>query len=75
MYLERLKMGNHWELKIHAYRAIIEKLIAKKWPYMIHSPLANVKYTKELTFPRYIIMLFAYNFIDNKFISVIAKKL
>lgn len=54
-YIERLQTGYHWELKIHAYRAVIEKLILRKWPNMIHSPLANVKYTQDLTFAMYVV--------------------
>lgn len=52
-YIERLNVGHHWELKIHAYRACIEKLIVAKWPNMNHFPLCNVKYTENLQFFEY----------------------
>lgn len=50
MYIERLKLGQQWELKIHAYRAAIEKLIVGTWPHLRHSHLTNIKYTEDLTF-------------------------
>lgn len=51
-YIERLIEGEYWKLKIHAYRATIEKILAEIEPEFKHIPLANVKYAQDLDFAR-----------------------
>lgn len=38
------------DLKIHSYRAALEKLIVSKWPELFHSQVGSVKCTKQLSF-------------------------
>lgn len=52
-YIEKLKQGQSWKLKIHAYRAAIEKIIINNRPDLKHMPLANIKYTEDLSFESY----------------------
>ncbi|KAK4871669.1 hypothetical protein RN001_015793 [Aquatica leii] len=52
-YIKKLKSGKHNELKIHAYRAILEKLIVTKFPNLHHSQVASVKCKDNLTFLEY----------------------
>ncbi|XP_044764870.1 protein RRNAD1-like isoform X2 [Coccinella septempunctata] len=52
-YIDKLMEGEYWKLKIHAYRATIEKILAKIQPEYKHIPLANVKYAKDLDFRSY----------------------
>lgn len=50
-YAKRLKSDeDHKALKIHAYRAELEKHILKEMPHMRHSQLSNVKYNKDMDF-------------------------
>lgn len=50
MYIDKLKYGQHTELKIHAYRAALEKIIITDWPELRHSHLSNIKYREDLKF-------------------------
>lgn len=50
MYVEKLRTGDYCELKIHAYRAVIEKLIVSNWPHLRHCHLKNIKYKESLGF-------------------------
>lgn len=50
MYMEKLKSDKHLELKVHAFRAALEKVIMKSWPQHTHSQLSNMKYRQGLEF-------------------------
>lgn len=50
MYTEKLKSDRHWELKVHAFRAALEKVIVKSWPHRAHSQMSNMKYQQGLEF-------------------------
>ncbi|KRT80597.1 hypothetical protein AMK59_5705, partial [Oryctes borbonicus] len=52
-YIERLKRNEHWQLKIHCYRAALEYLIVQHFPEYHHSGLANVKYESKMSFSEY----------------------
>ncbi|KAF5304507.1 hypothetical protein FQR65_LT07934 [Abscondita terminalis] len=52
-YIERLKTGYHKQLKVHAYRAALEKLIVRRSPSMNHSQVCSVKCTDNLSFSEY----------------------
>ncbi|XP_044256471.1 protein RRNAD1 isoform X2 [Tribolium madens] len=52
-YIEKLNRNECWRLKIHTYRAALEKIIAQKCPKYRHSALNNVKYSEDLTFENY----------------------
>lgn len=49
-YIEKLLKGEQWRLKIHTYRAVLEKIIVNNFPNHHHCALSNVKYTEGLTF-------------------------
>lgn len=42
-YSQRLASGNYDYLKVHSYRAALEKVICRKWPSRRHSGLRSVK--------------------------------
>lgn len=42
-YTKRLKMNNYEYLRVHSYRAAIEKIICKYWPEKKHSGLKSIK--------------------------------
>ncbi|KAJ3639357.1 hypothetical protein Zmor_002719 [Zophobas morio] len=52
-YIDKLRKNECWRLKIHTYRAALEKIITKKCPDYHHCALNNVKYTEDLTFESY----------------------
>ncbi|KAI4464148.1 cgi-41 methyltransferase [Holotrichia oblita] len=66
-YLDRLKTGQHWQLKIHAYRAALEYLIVGKYPQLGRTALANVKYHVEMSFSEYCVK--ALKHIDTELIT------
>lgn len=49
-YGEKLLKGEQWKLKIHTYRAVLEKIIVSHFPNFHHCALSSVKYIKGLTF-------------------------
>ncbi|GAB0090253.1 protein RRNAD1 [Sergentomyia squamirostris] len=53
MYQERLSQGLFDDLKIHAYRSALEKIIVKLSPQLKHSGLRSVKYRDCSSFPEY----------------------
>lgn len=55
-YLDRLRTGQHWQFKIHAYRAALEYLIVEKYPQLGRTALANVKYRTEMSFSEYVLI-------------------
>lgn len=42
-YTQRLSSGNYDNLRVHSFRAAIEKIICKNWPSRKHSGLRSVK--------------------------------
>lgn len=50
VYTDKLEFGQHHELRIHTYRAALEKIIITQWPYLRHSHMTNIKYREDLTF-------------------------
>ncbi|KAL3289940.1 hypothetical protein HHI36_023323 [Cryptolaemus montrouzieri] len=52
-YIMKLNEGEYWKLKIHAYRATIEKILIEMDSQYKHIPLANVKYSIDLDFGSY----------------------
>lgn len=42
-YTKRLRLNNYEYLRVHSYRAAIEKIICKYWPEMKHSGLKSIK--------------------------------
>ncbi|XP_064215579.1 methyltransferase-like protein 25B [Tribolium castaneum] len=52
-YIEKLNRKECWRLKIHTYRAALEKLITQNYPKYRHSALNSVKYSEDLTFENY----------------------
>ncbi|KAK6643535.1 hypothetical protein RUM43_005045 [Polyplax serrata] len=52
-YCERLRSRNYEHLKVHCYRATLEKIIDKNWPELRKSALGNVKAGPELNFNLY----------------------
>ncbi|XP_059613157.1 methyltransferase-like protein 25B [Phlebotomus argentipes] len=53
MYEERLSQGLYDDLKIHAYRSALERIIVKKWPDLKHTGLKSVKYRDCSSFREY----------------------
>ncbi|XP_023345260.1 protein RRNAD1 isoform X2 [Eurytemora carolleeae] len=53
MYTERLREGEEDKLKVHCYRAVLEKFLMKKDPALKHSILRTVSRAHTLTFLEY----------------------
>jgi len=53
MYSDRLQAGEEDKLKVHCYRAVLEKLLVKKDPCLRHSILKTVARAHELNFKDY----------------------
>lgn len=49
-YAMRLETRNYEYLKVHAYRAALERILVKNWPHFKHAGLRGVKNTDLLTF-------------------------
>lgn len=54
-YSDRLMKLDYNYLKIHSYRAVLEKIIVGINPHLKHSGLKSVKYQNELTFREYVL--------------------
>lgn len=52
-YAERLRTNNYDYLKIHCYRALIERILCRYYPNMRHCGLKSVKQKDGLTFQEY----------------------
>lgn len=52
-FIKRLTDDDYDHLRIHSYRAVIEKIIVKYWPDLKHSGLKSIKYVSGLTFRKY----------------------
>ncbi|XP_012266253.2 methyltransferase-like protein 25B isoform X1 [Athalia rosae] len=52
-HCHKLKSAECWELKVHAYRAVLESLLVKKNPTLRHGKLKSVKLKQDMTFRDY----------------------
>lgn len=52
-YVMKLKDDDFIQLKVHAYRAALEKLLMSYNPKLKHSCISSIKYTDKLTFKEY----------------------
>ncbi|GLH06002.1 Uncharacterized protein GBIM_11531 [Gryllus bimaculatus] len=52
-YCERLCSGNVSHLKVHCYRATLERLLVKFWPNLRHSGIRSIRHSNELPFDKY----------------------
>ncbi|CAK1602422.1 unnamed protein product [Parnassius mnemosyne] len=52
-YSERLRRGQYEDLKIHAYRATLEKILVEHNPALKHSQIRSIKHTNNMTFESY----------------------
>lgn len=50
---ERLRFGHYDNLKVHCYRAALEKILMKYWPHLQHTRIKSVKHTNNMTFTEY----------------------
>ncbi|KAG6441836.1 hypothetical protein O3G_MSEX002033 [Manduca sexta] len=53
VYAERLMKGNYEDLKVHAYRAALERILVTYDPQLKHSPVRSVKHSDTMTFEKY----------------------
>ncbi|CAH2050850.1 unnamed protein product, partial [Iphiclides podalirius] len=53
LYSERLQRGEYEDLKIHAYRAALEKILVEHDPALKHSPVRSIKHSRNMTFDSY----------------------
>ncbi|CAH0727599.1 unnamed protein product, partial [Brenthis ino] len=52
-YTQKLCIGDYKDLKVHAYRAALEKLLIQMDPTLKHMPIRSVKHTQNMTFESY----------------------
>ncbi|CAG9796340.1 unnamed protein product [Diatraea saccharalis] len=53
VYCDRLKKGNYEDLKIHAYRAALERILVDIDPKLKHAPVRSIKHSDTMNFERY----------------------
>ncbi|XP_052750162.1 methyltransferase-like protein 25B isoform X2 [Galleria mellonella] len=53
VYCDRLRKGNYEDLKIHAYRAALERILVEHDPKLRHAPVRSIKHFNTMTFQRY----------------------
>ncbi|XP_072939456.1 methyltransferase-like protein 25B [Epargyreus clarus] len=53
VYCERLMKGDYKNLKIHAYRAALERILIDRSSKLKHSPIRSIKHTDTMTFESY----------------------
>ncbi|XP_069688496.1 methyltransferase-like protein 25B isoform X2 [Periplaneta americana] len=54
VYCQRLCVGQYEDLKVHCYRAVLEKILTKHWPHLRHTMIKSIKHTTDMTFHQYI---------------------
>ncbi|XP_055840119.1 methyltransferase-like protein 25B [Episyrphus balteatus] len=54
VYCDRLSNELYEDLKVHSFRATIEKIFVKYWPELKHSGLRSVKHSKGMSFDDYV---------------------
>ncbi|XP_047116896.1 methyltransferase-like protein 25B isoform X1 [Schistocerca piceifrons] len=52
-YRDRLHAGDYENLKIHCFRALLEKILVKHWPHLRHSVVKSIKHYSGLNFRDY----------------------
>ncbi|XP_059051006.1 methyltransferase-like protein 25B isoform X2 [Achroia grisella] len=52
-YCDRLKNGHYEDLKIHAYRAALERILVEHDPKLRHAQVRSIKNSDNMTFQRY----------------------
>ncbi|XP_037948743.1 protein RRNAD1 [Teleopsis dalmanni] len=52
-YCDRLLIGDYEYLKVHSFRAAVEKILVKKWPSLKHCGLKSVKHVQGMEFEHY----------------------
>ncbi|XP_021920504.1 protein RRNAD1-like isoform X2 [Zootermopsis nevadensis] len=57
-YCQRLCLGQYDDLKVHCYRAALEKILVKYWPHLRHTMIKSIKHTNNMTFTQYITLAF-----------------
>ncbi|KAJ9578637.1 hypothetical protein L9F63_005127 [Diploptera punctata] len=55
---QRLKIGQYENLKVHCYRAVLEKILVKYWPHLKHTMIKSIKHSSGMTFTEYITLAF-----------------
>ncbi|XP_028170962.1 protein RRNAD1 [Ostrinia furnacalis] len=58
VYCDRLKKGDYEDLKIHAFRAALERILVGINPALKHAPIRSIKHSDSLTFERYCSLAF-----------------
>ncbi|KAJ2948205.1 hypothetical protein O0L34_g10015 [Tuta absoluta] len=53
VYCDRLKKGNYKDLKIHAYRAALERILVEHDPKFKHAPVRSIKHSDGMDFRKY----------------------
>ncbi|CAB3256270.1 unnamed protein product [Arctia plantaginis] len=53
VYCGRLREGNYKDLKIHAYRAALERILVELDPKLRHAPVRSIKHSDAMTFEEY----------------------
>ncbi|CAH0405171.1 unnamed protein product [Chilo suppressalis] len=53
VYCDRLRKGDYKDLKIHAYRAALERILVDIDPKLKHAPVRSIKHSDTMTFERY----------------------
>lgn len=53
VYSERLRKGDYENLKVHAYRAALERILVECDPKLKHAPVRSIKHLDNMSFERY----------------------
>ncbi|KAJ0182288.1 hypothetical protein K1T71_001657 [Dendrolimus kikuchii] len=53
VYCDRLRKGNYEDLKVHAYRAALERILINHNPELKHAQVRSIKHSDKMTFERY----------------------
>ncbi|XP_026738794.1 protein RRNAD1 isoform X1 [Trichoplusia ni] len=53
VYCERLRRGNYIDLKVHAFRAALERILVEHNPKLRHAKVRSIKHSDSMTFEKY----------------------
>lgn len=53
VYCDRLRRGSYKDLKIHAFRAALERILVEHNPKFRHAPVRSIKHSDTMTFENY----------------------
>jgi hypothetical protein len=67
MYGNRLAEGGEEKLKVHCYRALLEKLLVARDPGLRHTQLRTVAQAHKMDFPSYVRQ------VNNIYIFIVAR--